>query len=88
MNIYIMSSEQPENLKILHDEFEEQSGQSLTYISDSQMELISDIDMKNGAVAYRGYAVINPDGKVVLKKIDDYWGKNLGNAIKDIKEAI
>lgn len=87
LEIYIISNEKPENLKILHDEFEEVSGKSLRYISDSQFELIGDIDMKNGNVPYRGYAMIAQDGKVVLKKIDDYWGKNLTNSIKDIKEA-
>lgn len=88
MKIYIMSSEQPGNLSILHDQFDKEYGRSLTFISDPQLELISNIDMQNGTVAYRGYAVIDSEGNVVLKKVDDYWGENLTNVIKDIKETI
>lgn len=88
MKIYIMSSEQPGNLSILHDQFDKEYGRSLTFISDPQLELISNIDMQNGTVAYRGYAVIDSEGNVVLKKVDDYWGGNLTNVIKDIKETI
>lgn len=87
MEMYVISNEKPENLKILHDDFEEVSGISLTHISDSQFELISDLDIKKGNAPYRGYVMIDPDGKVVLKKINDYWGNELENTIKDVKEA-
>ena len=43
--------------------------------------------MGNGDVAYRGYAIIAPDGEVVLKQVNDYWGQELDKTVEDIKEA-
>lgn len=52
-------------------------GQSLPFISDPYLELIDRVGMKNGDVAYRGYALIVPDGQVLLKQLNDYWGQEL-----------
>ena len=44
--------------------------------------------MKNGDVAFRGYAIIAPDGQVVLKQVNDYWGQELDKTVEDIKDSI
>jgi alkyl hydroperoxide reductase subunit AhpC len=87
MEMYVISKDQPEEQKLLHDELEKTFGQSLPFISDPELELIDRVGMKNGDVAYRGYAIIAPDGQVVLKQVNDYWGQELDKTVEDIKEA-
>ena len=85
--MYAVSKDKPEELKLLHDELEKAFGKSIPFISDPELTLIDGVDMKNGDVAYRGYALIAPDGKVVLKQVNDNWGTELDKTVKDIKEA-
>ena len=87
MEMYVISKDQPEEQKLLHDELEKTFGQSLPFISDPELKLIDGVGMKNGDVAYRGYAIISPDGQVVLKQVNDYWGQELDKTVEDIKEA-
>jgi alkyl hydroperoxide reductase subunit AhpC len=87
MEMYVISKDQPEEQKLLHDELEKTFGQSLPFISDPEFKLIDGVGMKNGDVAYRGYAIIAPDGQVVLKQVNDYWGQELDKTVEDIKEA-
>jgi alkyl hydroperoxide reductase subunit AhpC len=87
MEKYIISRDQPEQQKLLHDELVKTFGTSLPFVSDQKLELIDDLGMKNGEVAYRGYAILTPDGEVVLKHVNDHWGEELDKTIEDIKEA-
>jgi alkyl hydroperoxide reductase subunit AhpC len=87
VEMYVISKEQPEEQKLLHDALEKSFGQSLPFISDPDLELIDGIGMKNGDVAYKGYALITPDGQAVLKQVNDYWGRELDKTVEDIKEA-
>ena len=87
MEMYVISKDQPEEHKLLHDELEKTFGQRLPFISDPELKLIDGVGMKNGDVAYRGYAIISPDGQVVLKQVNDYWGQELDKTVEDIKEA-
>ena len=74
MEMYVISKDKPKEQKLLHDEIEKAFGKSLPFISDPELQLIDEVGMKNGDVAYRGYAIIAPDGKVVLKQVNDNWG--------------
>ena len=40
--------------------------------------------MKNGDASYRGYAIIDPNGQVVLKQVNDHWGQELDKTVEDI----
>lgn len=87
LEIYIMSSDQPEELKLLYDELVRIYGKSLPFISDPELRLIGELGMRNGDVAYRGYAILNNDGSVLLKRVNDLWGDELEKTIKDIEDA-
>lgn len=87
MEMYVISSAQPEEQKQLHDELNNVFGKSLPFVSDPDLQLIDHLGMKNGDVAYRGYAILDPNGKVVLKKINDNWGEELDKTVEEIKEA-
>ena len=87
IEMYVISKDQPEEQKLLHDELEKTFGKSLPFISDPELELIDGVGMKNGDVSYRGYAIIDPNGQVVLKQVNDYWGQELDKTVEDIKEA-
>jgi len=87
MAVYVISKDQPDEQKQLFDALEKKLGTSLPFISDPELELIDAVDMKNGDVAYRGYAIISPDGQVVLKQVNDNWGLELEKTVEDIKEA-
>jgi alkyl hydroperoxide reductase subunit AhpC len=87
MEMYVISKDRPEEQKLLHDELEKTFGKSLPFISDPELELIDGAGMKNGDASYRGYAIIDPNGQVVLKQVNDYWGQELDKTVEDIKEA-
>jgi alkyl hydroperoxide reductase subunit AhpC len=87
MGMYVISKDKPEEQKLLHDELEKAFGKSLPFISDPELKLIDSVGMKNGDAAYRGYAIIAPDGQVVLKQVNDNWGLELDKTVEDIKAA-
>lgn len=87
LEIYVLSSDQPEEQKLLYDELVRIYGESLPFISDPEFQLIGDLGMQNGDVAYRGYAILDSDGSVVLKRVNDQWGEELEKTIKDIEDA-
>lgn len=87
MEMYVISGDKPEEQKLLHDDLENAFGTSLPFISDPELQLIDSIGMKNGETAYRGYAVVTPEGDVVLKQVNDHWGQELDKTVEDITEA-
>lgn len=87
MDMYVISSDQPEEQKLLYDELVRIYGKSLPFISDPELQLIGDMGMRNGDVAYRGYAILNSDGSVVLNRVNDLWGEELESTMKDIQDA-
>ncbi len=87
MPMYVISRDLPEEQKLLYDELEKELGISLPFISDPELQLIDATGMKNEDTAYRGYAIIAPNGEVVLKQVNDHWGEELDKTVKDIKEA-
>lgn len=87
MDIYVISKDQPEEQKLLHDELERVYGKSLPFLSDPNLQLIDKLGMKNGETAYRGYAVLLTDGNVILKKVNDHWGEEFTKTLNDIEAA-
>lgn len=90
MDVYVISRDQPEQQKVLHDDLEKVFDRSISFLSDPKFQVIDAVGMKNDneEVAYRGYVIIDQDGKVILKKKNDYWGQEFDNTVKDVKEAI
>jgi peroxiredoxin len=90
MEIYVVSKDQPEQQKVLHDDLEKVFDRSIPFLSDPEFQVIDAVGMKNNEedVAYRGYVIIDQDGNVILKKKNDYWGQELDQTVKDVKEAI
>ena len=91
MDIYVISKDQPEQQKVLHDDLEKVFDRSIPFLSDPERVSSNGDDQdKNNEedVAYRGYVIIDQDGNVILKKKNDYWGQELDQTVKDVKEAI
>lgn len=87
MPMYVISGDLPEEQKLLYDQLEKDFGKSLPFISDPELDLIDATGMKNEDTAYRGYAIIAPNGEVVLKQVNDHWGEEIDKTVEDIKEA-
>ncbi|MEH6986344.1 MULTISPECIES: redoxin domain-containing protein [Bacillales] len=87
-NMYIVSNDQPEQQLELYQALEEKMGQSLPFISDPEMKLIEQAGMKNGDTAYRGYAIMDTKGKIVLNKVNDHWGEEIDTTAEDIKKEL
>jgi alkyl hydroperoxide reductase subunit AhpC len=83
---YVISKDLPEEQQLLYKELENNYGRSLTFVSDPNLELIDFMGMKNGDVAYRGYAMIDQHGKVIFKTINDHWGEQIDSTVEEIKK--
>ena len=44
------------------------------------------MNMRNGDVAYRGYALMDEKGNLVFKTVNDHYGEEIEQTIKEIKE--
>jgi alkyl hydroperoxide reductase subunit AhpC len=85
---YVISKDKPENQLELYTQLEQYYGESLTFVSDKDLELIDHMDMKNGDTAYRGYALIDGDGSLVFNTINDFWGEQIDKTAEEIKEEL
>lgn len=85
--MYIVSSDLPEEQQLLFNDLENHFGRSITFISDPDLQLIDFMGMKNGSEAYRGYGMMDKDGKVIFKTNNDHWGEQIDATLEEIKEA-
>jgi alkyl hydroperoxide reductase subunit AhpC len=85
IEMYVLSKDLPEEQLQLYKELESIYGKSLPFVSDPDLELIDFMDMKNGDVAYRGYGMLDQDGKVVFKSVNDHWGEQIDKTVEEIK---
>jgi alkyl hydroperoxide reductase subunit AhpC len=85
IEIYVLSKDLPEEQLQLYKELESIYGKSLPFVSDPNLELIDFMEMKNGDVAYRGYGMLDQDGKVVFKSVNDHWGEQIDKTVEEIK---
>jgi alkyl hydroperoxide reductase subunit AhpC len=86
VEMFIISKDLPEEQLQLYKELEGLYGKSLSFISDPDLELIDHMGMKNGDVAYRGYGMLDQDGKVVFKTVNDHWGEQIDKTVEEIKD--
>ena len=84
--MYIVSKDTPGELSLLHDAIVEDLGTSLPLLSDPELQLIQEMNMRNGDVAYRGYALMDEKGNLVFKTVNDHYGEEIEQTIKEIKE--
>jgi alkyl hydroperoxide reductase subunit AhpC len=85
VEMYVISKDLPEEQLQLYKELESIYGKSLPFVSDPDLELIDFMGMKNGDVAYRGYGMLDQDGKVVFKSVNDHWGEQIDRTVEEIK---
>ncbi len=88
VNTYIISSDTPEEQYELYLALKEKYGESLPFISDPDLKLIDKLHMKNGDIAFRGYAILGSDGKLVVNKVNDHWGEQLAETMEDIMKHL
>ena len=86
LEVYIISSDTPEQQSELYKELEKMFGFSVPFISDPNLEMIDLLGMKNGDIAYRGYGILDQDGQVVFKTVNDHWGEQFDKTVDEIKE--
>lgn len=86
MEMFIISHDTPEQQKELYSHLKDYFGTSLPFISDPKLELIDRFGMKNGDVAYRGYGILDQNGKIIFKKVNDHWGEQIEQTVQDIEE--
>jgi alkyl hydroperoxide reductase subunit AhpC len=85
VEMYVISKDLPEEQLQLYKELKGIYGQSLSFVSDPSLELVDFMGMKNGDVAYRGYGMIDQDGKVIFKTVNDHWGEQIDQTAEEIK---
>lgn len=86
IEMFVISSDSPEELLSLHNKLEETSGHSLSFISDPKLELIDKMGMKKDGVAYRGYGMIDKKGNIIFNTKNDHWGEQIEKTVEKIKE--
>jgi alkyl hydroperoxide reductase subunit AhpC len=86
VEMFIISKDTPEHQLELHNALKEMFGYSLNLVSDSELELVDHLGMKNGDSAFRGYALMDQEGKVIFKTANDHWGEEISKTVKEIKE--
>jgi alkyl hydroperoxide reductase subunit AhpC len=86
VNMYIISKDTPEQQRELYGALAQEYGKSLPFISDPDLKMIDHFDMNNGEVAYRGYGMLDEKGSVVFKTVNDHWGEQFDQTVKEIKE--
>lgn len=84
--MYIISKDKPSEQLELYNALEEKFGFSLPLVSDPEFKLIDHMEMQNGEVAYRGYSLIDKDGKLIFKTVNDHWGEEYEKTYAEIKE--
>ncbi len=83
--MYIISKDSPEEQLQLYKELEKNFGHSLSFVSDPKFELIDKMGMKNGDAAYRGYGMIDQDGNVIFRTVNDHWGEQFDKTAEEIR---
>ncbi|KAB2332311.1 peroxiredoxin family protein [Cytobacillus depressus] len=86
MDMYIISHDTPEQQKELYSQLKDYFGTSLPFISDPDMKLIEQFGMKNGDVAYRGFGIMDQNGEIIFKKVNDHWGEQIDHTVQDIEK--
>jgi alkyl hydroperoxide reductase subunit AhpC len=86
INMYIISKDSPKEHNELFTALNEKIGISLPFISDPELRLINYFNMKNGDVSYRGYGMMDREGKVVFNTINDHWGEQIDQTVKEIQK--
>ena len=84
--MYIISGDTAEEQALLHEALIKDVGTSLPFISDPELQLVDHLGMKNGDTSYRGYALMDEKGNVVFKTVNDHYGEEIDETIKEIKE--
>jgi alkyl hydroperoxide reductase subunit AhpC len=86
VEMYIISNDTPAHQLELHNALKEMFGFSLNLVSDPELTLIDHLNMKNGDAAYRGYALMDQEGKVIFNTVNDQWGKEINKTAEEIKK--
>lgn len=88
--IYAISKDNPNELKQLSDAIKEQYPRDdeleITFLSDPKLQLIEYMNMKNEDTAYRGFGMLDPEGKTLFVHINDHWGEELDQTIEKMNE--
>ncbi|MFE8699919.1 peroxiredoxin family protein [Cytobacillus sp. FJAT-54145] len=87
-NMYVISKDTPEQQLELYNALKEQYGTSLPIISDPKLEMAEVFDVKNEDVYFRGYGILDTDGKVVFKTVNDHWGELFDETVEEIKSEL
>ncbi|MBM7662636.1 alkyl hydroperoxide reductase subunit AhpC [Bacillus mesophilus] len=86
--MYIVSADQPAQQKELVLALQERYDEVVPFVADPDLVLIDKMGMKNEDIAYRGYAILDQDGTVVLAKQNDHWGEQIDQTFEDISNEL
>lgn len=86
VEMFIISNDTPEHQLELHNALKEMFGYSLNLVSDPELKLVDHFGMKNDDSAFRGYALMDQEGRVIFKTANDHWGEEISETVKEIKE--
>lgn len=89
-DIYAISKDQPDELKLLSDaikkEYPRTDDREIIFLSDPQFQLIGHMNMKNEDVAHRGYGMLGETGQPVFVQINDHFGEEMDQTAERIRE--
>ncbi|MBM6616499.1 redoxin domain-containing protein [Bacillus suaedaesalsae] len=88
VEMYIVSADGPAQQKELYTAIHERYGFSLPFLSDPDLTLIEKMDMENNDIAYRGYGLLDGNGKVVFSTINDHWGEELDKTLGEVQKEL
>lgn len=85
IQMYIISKDAPEQQLELYNALKERYGFSLPLVSDPELTMIEHFNMRSGDTAFRGYGLMDTEGKVIFKTVNDHWGEEIEASVKDIE---
>ncbi|WP_227522074.1 peroxiredoxin family protein [Bacillus solitudinis] len=84
VDVYAISKELPED----HKELSEHFGFTYTFLSDPELEVIEYVKMRNDALSFRGYSILDKSGQYLHHEVNDSWGVEIEKTSANIHEKL
>jgi alkyl hydroperoxide reductase subunit AhpC len=83
-DLYAISVDSPSN----HKQLKEAGAFTYSFVTDSSLEVLEHVNMKNDQISYRGVSILDQDGAYVYHEINDLWGEQIEETSAKIHEQI
>ncbi len=83
-DIYAISVDTPDN----HKRLKEAGAFTYSFLTDSEFNVLDQVNMKNDEMSYRGVSILDENGTYVYHEINDLWGDQIDQTVERIIEKM